>query len=368
MTDEILEFWIEHGAVSVFGYPISAPIDDDGVTVQYFERTVLEHHADNPAEWSVQLRRLGEEAAGPSKYRGSVFNPASPIDSDVFEETGHAVGESFQLYWERHGGVRIFGYPISQEFSANGSRFQYFERAVLEYNPDNPRRWRILQPLLGLDAAQRDGIDTSPKQHDSDIAVYSEGLFGQGGAGSDDKVVYLTFDDGPNNTYTVQMLDLLYEYDAYGTFFVLGQAVVANPDVLQRIIDDGHTVANHTWDHPQLAGKSFAEVEWQLKETARAVGPEMAPCMRPPYGSMDSNTKPWSEALGYEVILWDVDPRDWERPGAQVIAERILNGVFPGAVVLLHDGGMDRSQSVEALEIVLEELSQQGYRFEAMCR
>ncbi len=215
---------------------------------------------------------------------------------------------------------------------------------------------------------EADGVDTSPHQHDSDVADFSEGMFGQGGASSDEKVAYLTFDDGPDSTFTPQMLDLLYEYDAFGTFFVTGRAVEANPEVLQRIIYDGHTVANHTWDHTSLSGRSFAELEWQLRETARAVGPAMAPCMRPPYGSMDSNTKVWSESLGYEVVLWDADPRDWERPGANVIADRILDLVFPGAVVLLHDGGGDRSQSVEALKIVLKELSEQGYRFEAMCR
>jgi peptidoglycan-N-acetylglucosamine deacetylase len=364
---EILEFWLQYGGVGVFGYPVSRVIEKDDHRVQYFQRSVLELYPDNPDEWRIQVRRLGDLAAGPSKYRSSVFDPpANPAGSE-FEETGHSVGKSFQQYWEQHG-VRIFGYPISQEFEANGSQFQYFERAILEYDPEKPRRWRFVLPLLGVEAAQADGVDTSPQQLDNSIAVYNDSLFGQGGAGPDDKVVYLTFDDGPNPTFTPQVLDLLYEYDAYATFFVLGSSTTAYPELVQRMIHDGHTVANHTWDHPVLAGVSFAELEWQLRKTAEVIGPEIAPCMRPPYGAMDSNTKPWSEALGYEVILWDVDPRDWERPGAEVIANHIISSVFPGANVLLHDGGIDRSQSVAALEIVLEELSRQGYRFEAICR
>ncbi len=365
---EILEFWLEFGGVNVFGYPISQVIKNDDHTIQYFQRSVLEYYPDNPDEWRIQVRRLGDLTAGPARFRSSVFDPSADSAGNGFEETGHAVGESFQLYWEQHGGVRIFGFPISKEFEANGSQFQYFERAILEYNPEKQRRWRIVQPLLGLDAAQADEVDISPQQQDSSVAVYNESLFGQGGAGPDEKVVYLTFDDGPNPTFTPQMLDLLYEYDAYGTFFVLGSSTTAYPELVERMIHDGHTVANHTWDHPSLAGISFAEFEWQLRETAKVIGPEIAPCMRPPYGAMDSNTRTWSESLGYEVILWDIDPRDWERPGTNVIADRILGSVFPGAVVLLHDGGQDRSQSVEALEIVLEELSGQGYRFEPMCR
>ncbi|TVR70298.1 MAG: polysaccharide deacetylase family protein [Sphaerobacteraceae bacterium] len=368
LEDEMLEFWLEYGGVNVFGYPISAPSTSDGMILQYFERTVLEYDPDNSSEVQVQLRHLGAQAAGPSMFRSSAFEPGETTSDGAFEETGHAVGEHFQRYWERHGGIPIFGFPISAEITANGKTIQYFERAVLQYNPDKPRDWRISQPLLGLETAQAKNVDTSRQQRDNDVAVYSDGLFGQGGASSDEPVVYLTFDDGPSGTYTPEVLDLLYDYDAYGTFFVLGQAAEYYPDLIQRMVDDGHTVANHTWDHPQLAGKSFAEVEWQLKETTRAVGSAMAPCMRPPYGSMDSNTRTWSESLGYEVILWDVDPRDWERPGAGVIADRILGSVFPGAVVLLHDGGSERSQSVEALEIVLEELSGQGYRFEPMCR
>lgn len=365
---EILEFWLEYGGVSVFGYPVSRVIENGEHMVQYFQRSVLEYFPDNPDEWRIQVRRLGDLTAGPSKNRSSVFDPSGEPTGDEFEETGHAVGDSFRLYWEQHGGVRIFGFPISREFEANGSLYQYFERAILEYNPENYGSWQIGQPLLGMDAAQADGVDTSAQQQDSTVTVYNESLFGQGGAGSDEKVVYLTFDDGPNPTFTPQVLDLLQEYDAYGTFFVLGSSTSAYPEIVQRIIRDGHTVANHTWDHPSLAGISFAEFEWQLRVTAEVIGPELAPCMRPPYGAMDSNTKTWSESLGYEVILWDVDPRDWERPGADVIANHIISLVFPGANVLLHDGGIDRSQSVAALEIVLDELSRQGYRFEAICR
>lgn len=84
------------------------------------------------------------------------------------------------------------------------------------------------------------------------------------------------------------------------------------------------------------------------------------------YGAMDGNTVGCSNALGYDVALWDIDPRDWERPGAQVIADRIVNAVDGGDVILLHDGGGDRAQTVDALRITMDHLSDAGYGFEAL--
>jgi peptidoglycan-N-acetylglucosamine deacetylase len=369
LRGELLEFWLEYGGLPVFGFPVSDEIEQNDLTVQYFERAVLELHPDDEPDWRVQLRRLGEDASGPEIRRNGAFNPDEDRDSlRYFPETSQVLDNRFYGYWDSHGGVRIFGYPISSEFEANGIRYQYFERSILEYHEDNPSGWRILQPHLGSEAAEHDGVDTSPQPHDGYTQVFEQQTSGRGAAGLGERVVYLTFDDGPHKKWTPQILDILADYDALGTFFVLGKYANSYPELIDRIAKEGHTLANHGYDHSSMAGMSRDQLEWQLAETERAVGNEMAGCMRPPYGAMDGNTEAWSAELGYEVILWDVDPRDWQRPGVDVIADRILAGVSPGDVVLLHDGGGDRSQSVEALKIVLEELDSQGYRFKPLCQ
>ncbi|MEX2425457.1 MAG: polysaccharide deacetylase family protein [Thermomicrobiaceae bacterium] len=183
-------------------------------------------------------------------------------------------------------------------------------------------------------------------------------------------VVYLTFDDGPDPTWTPQVLDILNDFDAEATFFVLGQLAELRPGLIQRIGNEGHTIANHGYDHTSMAGMSFSQFQWQVQATENAVrgaGGQIAPCLRPPYGAVDGNTWPFASMLGYEVVLWDVDPRDWARPGAGAIADRVVHNTGPGSVVLLHDGGIDRSQTVQALRPILQRLSDQGYRFEAMC-
>jgi peptidoglycan-N-acetylglucosamine deacetylase len=364
-----LDFWVEFDGARVFGYPISGELNRNGARVQYFERAVFEIQPGGRGDEQVQLRKLGEEAAGPINMRNGAFEPSTTSDGDrYFPETAQQLSDRFSEYWEANGGEAIFGPPISAEFSANGSYYQYFENAVLKYSDHDPDGGRVVQLNLGTEVAAAERIDTSPVSNESGAIVYSPELWGVGGAGPDELVVYLTFDDGPHSTWTPAVLEILAEYDAAATFFVLGKMSLEYPELIREIVRGGHSIGNHTWDHPPLAGMSWREFEWQLMETQRVVGSSMAPCMRPPYGSMDSNTESWAASLGYETILWDVDPRDWERPGAQVIADRILQDVHPGAVILLHDGGDDRSQSVEALKIVLENLDYLGYRFEPMCR
>lgn len=365
---ELLEFWLQYGGLRVFGYPLTGEIPDGEITVQYFERAVLELHPDNEPEWSVLLRRLGEEASGPSLKHNGAFKPSDDSSSLRYvPQTEHKISSRFYGHWRSHGGERIFGYPISSEFEANGTTYQYFERAVFQYHPDSPPKWRILQPHLGAEATMVDGVDTRPKPRRAGIPVYEPGLFGQGGAGPVDRVIYLTFDDGPHPRWTPEVLDLLDDHGAKGTFFVLGQYAENHPELIDRIVAEGHRIGNHGYDHSSMKDVSRDEFEWQLRETERAVGAPMASCMRPPYGEMDGNTNQWSGELGYEIMLWDVDPNDWQRPGAEMIAERIIRDVEPGDVVLLHDGGDERKESVEALEIVLENLDAQGYRFEAIC-
>jgi peptidoglycan-N-acetylglucosamine deacetylase len=187
------------------------------------------------------------------------------------------------------------------------------------------------------------------------------------GAG-DEAVIYLTFDDGPHAPFTEQILALLAQYNAKATFFVVGRAAQANPETIKAIYDAGHGVGNHSWSHRKLVGLSEKIFNEEMNSTSNAIGSVAASCMRPPYGATDASTYSHSTNLGYSVVLWSIDPVDWKRPGVNAIANHVLSRAFPGAIVVMHDGGGDRSQTVAAVEIILRELSAQGYTFKAYCR
>ena len=181
-------------------------------------------------------------------------------------------------------------------------------------------------------------------------------------------VVYLTFDDGPHAVYTPQVLDVLARHDARATFFVVGSLAQAYPDLIQRIAAEGHTIANHTWNHEDLAGLSRASFDETISRTQAVLGDLAAPCLRPPYGSVDAFTREWASSHGLSLMTWDASPQDWLRPPAAEIADHIVQWARPGVVMLLHDGGGDRSRTVQGLDMALERLADQGLRFEPVCR
>ena len=181
-------------------------------------------------------------------------------------------------------------------------------------------------------------------------------------------VVYLTFDDGPNPVYTPQVLDVLARYDARATFFVVGSLAQAHPDIIQRIAAEGHTIANHTWNHEDLAGLSRAAFDETVGRTQTILADLAAPCLRPPYGSVDGFTREWASGHGLAVMTWDTSPKDWLRPPAAEIADHLVQWASTGLVILLHDGGGDRSRTVQGLEMALERLADRGLRYEPVCR
>lgn len=212
-----------------------------------------------------------------------------------------------------------------------------------------------------------------------DIEPANEGLGEPGGASAgtgapldpaaDGSVVYMTFDDGPHPTYTPQILDLLAEYDAKATFFVIGEQVAGNESLIKREVAEGHKVQNHSWDHPQLTHLDQSHFNGEINSTNDAIVAAGAPeptCLRPPYGAKNKNVQAWADQLGMTLVLWDVDPQDWDRPGVDAIVGNIVGNVQPGRIVLDHDGGGNREQTVAALEQVLSRLTQAGYRFEAL--
>ena len=193
-----------------------------------------------------------------------------------------------------------------------------------------------------------------------------------GGAG--EPVVYLTFDDGPHPTWTPRVLEVLARYEVTATFFVLGQNVQAYPKLASRLVEAGHDAENHTFDHASLdkvdRATFIAEVQDTDAAIHAAVGDRVDPiaCLRLPYGAFDEQTRALAAELGKTLTLWNVDPQDWRRPGAAQIAEHLVMHARPGAILLMHDGGGERSQTVEALDTVLGELSARGYTFALLCQ
>jgi len=179
--------------------------------------------------------------------------------------------------------------------------------------------------------------------------------------------VALTFDDGPNPPYTGQILGILARYQVPATFFCVGLQASAHPADIAGMAAAGHGLGNHTWSHPFLPDLTRAQLAEQLDRTDEAVsraagGREPGP-FRPPYGSRSPDVLRWLDERGSPIVLWDVDPSDWARPGAVVIAGRVLTQARPGTIILMHDGGGDRSQTVAALPLIIEGLLDRGFRF-----
>ena len=180
----------------------------------------------------------------------------------------------------------------------------------------------------------------------------------------DGPFIALTFDDGPHATLTPKLLDLLTAHHIKATFFVLGECVQQNPEVLKRAAREGHEIANHSWSHPNLGKMSDEAVRSQLKRTddeLREILGTRPTLMRPPYGSITARQKRWiHDEFGYQIILWDVDPLDWKRPGPSVVTSRILKETRPGSIVLAHD---IHPGTIEAMPATLDQLEAKGFKF-----
>jgi peptidoglycan-N-acetylglucosamine deacetylase len=181
--------------------------------------------------------------------------------------------------------------------------------------------------------------------------------------------VALTFDDGPHPTWTPQVLNILDLFQIKATFFVVGENVARYPGLTAEILRRGHSGQNHSYTHPDLVTLSNDQVDLELRRNhieLRAAGVPKPNCLRPPYGSYDQRIDLLAEARGLELVLWDVDTRDWSRPGVPAIVDRATQA-GSGDIVLMHDGGGDRSQTVEALPEIILELDERGYDFQSLC-
>lgn len=174
------------------------------------------------------------------------------------------------------------------------------------------------------------------------------------------KAIYLTFDDGPHPVYTPKVLSILAKHHAKATFFVLGREVAAHPQLVDLERSYGHHIGNHTWDHPMLTHLTDAKLRQEITSGVKSR------CFRPPYRDTNKKVEAVAASYHYHQILWDVDTNDWKKPGAAAIERAILRGARPGAIILMHDGGGNRSETVAALDRALTKLSAQGYTFRSL--
>lgn len=181
-----------------------------------------------------------------------------------------------------------------------------------------------------------------------------------------EKIVALTFDDGPHPKYTNEVLEVLGKYDAKGTFFLVGELVEENPEVVWRMYEDGHELANHTYTHPfhSTTSKILEEVK-RTNETIFSITGYSPVLFRPVEGQYTDKLIDAVTKEGYKVVMWSwhLDTEDWKDPGVDKIVKKVIDGTTPGNVILFHDGGGNREQTVKALEEILPILKKEGYEF-----
>ena len=225
---------------------------------------------------------------------------------------------------------------------------------------------RFFLPLAILSAVTASGQTASPPSATTDTipAAQAPPRVSYSFVHVDGPYIAMTFDDGPAEKLTPKLLDLLAQHHIKATFFVIGQNVADYPDIVARAAREGHEIGNHSWSHPNLGKMSDDSVRKQLRQTDNSIKQatgKRPTLMRPPYGSISSRQKQWiHDEFGYEIILWDVDPLDWKRPGPSVVCNRIVRETRPGSIVLSHD---IHPGTIEAMHDTLNQLEAKGFKF-----
>jgi len=188
---------------------------------------------------------------------------------------------------------------------------------------------------------------------------------------TDHKIVALTFDDGPYPPYTANLLDILKEYDVPATFFIIGRNAEKHPEMIKRIIEEGHQLGNHTYNHVDLLKAERPDIIREIEmagQVLRTITGQIPQIVRPPHGFRDPVVFEVLNERNMKVVEWSVMSRDWTNPGVDVIVERTVSKVKNGSVILLHDGDgvaatASRAQTVEAVRHIIRELHAKGFTF-----
>jgi peptidoglycan/xylan/chitin deacetylase (PgdA/CDA1 family) len=368
VSEPFLSTWRELGGLPTFGYPLSEPFEENGLLVQYFERERFEYHPENAGtEYEVLFGLLGVWKAQGKTDPAFIplpadSTPTDPTNRRYFPETGHFLSNGFKQYWEANGGLRIFGYPISEEFLEDGYVGQYFERARFEWHPENAgTAYEILLGRLGADVAAANGVDTAAVPRRDGVPDYDERLFEpppppvvhprsldisvlmyhrfgdsadryqtpcwtfaeqldwlqwngfttitlsqlydyiEGRGTIPTHPVVLTFDDGFGNQQCA--VDALNARGMVGVFFITTNQ---NGLDLWSLAQHGHEIGSHTLSHPDLTTLSDAAL-WNELATSRrelqALSGQPVDILAYPYGAYDSRVIATAQAAGYRAAV-----------------------------------------------------------------
>lgn len=213
----------------------------------------------------------------------------------------------------------------------------------------------------------KDNLPEGPKESLDIIKDYNAYFLGD----NNNKVIYLTFDEGYENGYTEKILDVLKDEKVPAAFFVVKPYIATNPEIIKRMANEGHLVCNHSSHHPSMASildvdkfkKEFTDVEEAYKEI---VGSDMPKFFRPPMGKYSINSLKKTKDLGYKTIFWSFAYRDWiidNQPSEEMAIKKITNGVHPGCIMLLHAVS---KTNANVLKTVLQQLKADGYEFKSL--
>jgi len=182
-----------------------------------------------------------------------------------------------------------------------------------------------------------------------------------------DKMVALTFDDGPETKWTPQILNILKEKNVKATFFVVGKQVQKYPEILRRISDEGHIVANHTYEHDKLTKLDAKQVDQEIEKCSLLIHETIGKTprfIRPPYGFHNETVDNVVYSSGKIIVLWSIDTEDWTGLDAAEVKAKVLPKIQNGFIVLQHDGDNPKlGGSVKALPDIIDEIKAQGYTF-----
>jgi peptidoglycan/xylan/chitin deacetylase (PgdA/CDA1 family) len=394
VPDIFVAAWWRFGGLPIIGYPVSEPFERDGMLVQHFERAVMERHTEHAGtQYEVQLELLGNwiaEDRDEAQFPPLTENPLPDDDTGYwFPETGHTLQNSFRDYWNRYGGLQVFGYPISQEFEEDGRTVQYFERARFEWHPEHAGTvYEVLLGHLGVEAALANGVDMQPvdrrdgapvfdhrpPERDLDLPVLMyhrigdnvsryeismwnfenqlgwlrdngfssvtltevyDYLYGYGRL--PDNPVVLTFDDGWASHWDAAAA--LERYGMRGVFFITLDEQPRMPDwQIADLAARGHEIGGHTNLHPDLTqvgdDRLWNEVAGH-RQRLQAISGSSVDFFAYPYGSYDSRVIASVEAAGYRgaVAAWGgsgwIHDLRWNQPRIEVVGTISL-GEFAG--------------------------------------
>ena len=231
-------------------------------------------------------------------------------------------------------------------------------------NPIHPETYLALHSVKGVSTHTPTRIPTAiPTQVRVHAPMLNYPLFN---GNTRIREIALTFDDGPNPYYTPQVLAILQQFGVKATFFDVGYLVADYPNIVRQEYHQGNIVANHSWSHPELTYFSEQGIKSQLTSTTNIIQATIGvkpSFFRPPYGAINNTVLAQARNLHYTTVMWDGSAEDWNLPGVNVIVSKTLYYARNGAILLLHDGGGNRAETVAALPIIINDLKSRGFRF-----